>query len=70
MMTTTVEAAARFALHVLRSRGLRDQQILTDFTQPNPEVDADFEMVQILERGIVTMPALAVKNAMRRLLAN
>jgi hypothetical protein len=69
-MTTTVEAAARFALHLLRSHGLRDREILTEFTQPNPEVDAEFETEQMIERGIVTMPALDVKNAMRRLLAN
>ena len=68
--TATVEAIARFCIAHLRSRGLSDQEIFTGFTQPIPELDVEFERQQIIESGIVTMPAIDVKDAMRRMLVN
>ena len=59
---------AELAILTLRTNGISDSDILNTYTQPDRRADARMEARQLQESGTISAPALAVKQAMRRLL--
>jgi len=66
---TRVEAFAAFSVQTLRANGYSDARILAEFTRPHATADARFEASQIDRHGAVVAPAVYVKAAMHRIVA-
>jgi hypothetical protein len=62
-----VQGYAELGVHVLRTQGITDAEILRVYTAPHPD-DAEFEAAQARNGEEVVAPAAQVKAAMKRLL--